>query len=366
MNLNLHTWKEFEMGRLFDIKKGKRLTAADQEEGDNNYIGAIDSNNGVANHIGQKPIHSANTISLSYNGSVGEAFYQSEPYWATDDVNVLYSYYEQFNKYIGLFMVAVIRQEKYKFSYGRKWTLDNMNKTRINLPIQHNADGTPFIDADKKYSDDGYIPDWKFMEDYIKSLKHKPLTTQNKVENTLEFDVGEWKYFYLKNICDISMGNKMDWSAMTMDNPEVNFVGRSADNNGVAGKVDIVDDVEPYKAGCVTVALGGSLGSSYLQNEAFYTSQNVSVLEFEDEVSDAAKIFISCLIMNESKYKYFPFGRELNTHIRTDFGFTLPVKHNADGTIFIDDEHTYSEEGYVPDWQFMEDYIKSLPYGDRL
>ena len=44
----------------------------------------------------------------------------------------------------------------------------------------------------------------------------------------------------------------------------------------------------------------------------------------------------------------------------------LPVKHNADGTIFIDDEHTYSEEGYVPDWQFMEDYIKSLPYGDRL
>lgn len=366
MNLNLHTWKEFEMGRLFDIKKGKRLTAADQEEGDNNYIGAIDSNNGVANHIGQKPIHSANTISLSYNGSVGEAFYQSEPYWATDDVNVLYSYYEQFNKYIGLFMVAVIRQEKYKFSYGRKWTLDNMNKTRINLPIQHNADGTPFIDADKKYSDDGYIPDWKFMEDYIKSLKHKPLTTQNKVENTLEFDVGEWKYFYLKNICDISMGNKMDWSAMTMDNPEVNFVGRSADNNGVAGKVDIVDDVEPYKAGCVTVALGGSLGSSYLQNEAFYTSQNVSVLEFEDEVSDAAKIFISCLIMNESKYKYFPFGRELNTHIRTDFGFTLPVKHNADGTIFIDDEHTYSEEGYVPDWQLMEDYIKSLPYGDRL
>lgn len=366
MNLNLHTWKEFEMGRLFDIKKGKRLTAADQEEGDNNYIGAIDSNNGVANHIGQKPIHSANTISLSYNGSVGEAFYQSEPYWATDDVNALYSYYEQFNKYIGLFMVAVIRKEKYKFSYGRKWTLDNMNKTRINLPIQHNADGTPFIDTEKKYSDDGYIPDWKFMEDYIKSLHHKPLTTQNKVENTLEFDVGEWKYFYLKNICNITMGNKMDWSAMTMDNPEVNFVGRSADDNGVAGKVDIVDGVEPYKAGCVTVALGGSLGSSYLQDEAFYTSQNVSVLEFEDEVSDAAKIFISCLIMNESKYKYFPFGRELNTHIRTDFGFTLPVKHNPDGTIFIDDEHIYSEEGYVPDWKFMENYIKSLPYGDRL
>ena len=366
MNLNLRSWKEFERGKLFDIKKGKRLTSADQEDGNNNYIGAIDSNNGVANHIGQKPIHSANTISLSYNGSVGEAFYQSEPYWATDDVNALYSYYDDFNKYIGLFMVAVIRQEKYKFSYGRKWTLDNMNKTKINLPIQHNDDGTPFIDVNKKYSDDGYVPDWKFMEYYMKSLHHKPLTTKNKSENVSQLDVVNWKYFYLKNICDITMGNKMDWSAMTMENPEVNFVGRSADDNGVAGKVDLVDGVEPYKAGCITVALGGSLGSSYLQDEKFYTSQNVSVLEFEDDVSDAAKIFISCLIMNESKYKYFPFGRELNTHIRTDFGFTLPVQHNSDGTILIDEKHTYSEEGYVPDWQFMEDYIKSLPYGDRL
>ena len=366
MNLNLRSWKEFEMGKLFDIKKGKRLTSADQEDGNNNYIGAIDSNNGVANHIGQKPIHSANTISLSYNGSVGEAFYQSEPYWATDDVNALYSYYDDFNKYIGLFMVAVIRQEKYKFSYGRKWTLDNMNKTKINLPIQHNDDGTPFIDVNKKYSDDGYVPDWKFMEYYMKSLHHKPLTTKNKSENVSQLDVVNWKYFYLKNICDITMGNKMDWSAMTMENPEVNFVGRSADDNGVAGKVDLVDGVEPYKAGCITVALGGSLGSSYLQDEKFYTSQNVSVLEFEDDVSDAAKIFISCLIMNESKYKYFPFGRELNTHIRTDFGFTLPVQHNSDGTILIDEKHTYSEEGYVPDWQVMEDYIKSLPYGDRL
>lgn len=366
MNLNVREWKEFHLGKLFDIRKGKRLTSADQEDGDNNYIGAIDSNNGVANHIGQAPIHEANTISLSYNGSVGEAFYQSEPYWATDDVNALYSYYDGFNQYIGLFIASVLRKEKYKFSYGRKWTLENMNVSIIKLPIQHNPDGTPYIDPNHIYSEDGYVPDWQFMEDYMKSLHHKPLTTKNTVGNGLALNVDEWKYFYLKNICDISMGNKMDWSAMTMDNPEVNFVGRSADDNGVAGKVDFVDGVEPYDSGCITVALGGSLGAAYVQNEKFYTSQNVSVLKFEDSVSDGTKLFISCLIMNESKYKYFPFGRELNTHIRTDFGFTLPIQHNPDGTPYIDPNHTYSEDGYVPDWQFMEDYMKALPYGDRL
>lgn len=170
--LGVNEWKEFRLGRLFDIKKGKRLTAAEQEEGDYNYIGAIDSNNGLANHIGQKPIHSSNTISLSYNGSVGESFYQSEPYWATDDVNVLYSNYDNFNKYIGLFLATVIRQEKYRFSYGRKWTLDSMNITRINLPIKKTGDGEPLIDTDRRFSDEGYIPDWEFMENYIKSLPY--------------------------------------------------------------------------------------------------------------------------------------------------------------------------------------------------
>lgn len=354
MNLNVADWKRFYLGRLFDIKKGKRLTSEDQEEGVNNYIGAIDSNNGVANHIGQNPIHKGNTISLSYNGSVGEAFYQPEPYWATDDVNALYSKYDGFNEPIGLFMAAIIRQEKYRFSYGRKWTLNNMNITDICLPVQHNNDGSIFIDNAKKYSDDGYVPDWQFMEEYIKSLHHKPLTTKNKSGQAPALNVQDWKYFLLKDICKITMGNKMDATAMTTDNPEYNFVGRSADDNGVAMKVDAVytendELIEPYPAGCITVALGGSLGSTYLQKEPFYTSQNVSVLEFPKEVSDSAKLFLCTLIHNESLYKYFPFGRELNTHIRTDFGFTIPV--DSDGN---------------PNWQFMEDYIKALPYGDRL
>lgn len=171
-DLDLHSWKRFYLGRIFDIRKGKRLTSAEQEEGENIYIGAIDSNNGVANYIAQAPIHAGNTISLSYNGSVGEAFYQPEPYWATDDVNALYSKYDGFNVYIGLFLAATIRQEKYRFSYGRKWTLDNMKATDICLPIQYGSDGFPVIDETHKYSDAGFIPDWQFMEDYIKALPY--------------------------------------------------------------------------------------------------------------------------------------------------------------------------------------------------
>lgn len=159
-DLKQDNWAWFSLGGpngLFDIKKGKRLTAADQTEGTTPYIGAIESNNGVSNRIGQSAIHGGNTISLSYNGSVGEAFYQPDPYWSTDDVNALYlrPEYGELTPATGLFISTVLRQEKYRFSYGRKWTLDNMNATSIQLPA------TP-----------GGEPDWQFMEDYMRSLPY--------------------------------------------------------------------------------------------------------------------------------------------------------------------------------------------------
>lgn len=155
--LGVETWKDFCLGDYFEIKKGKRLTSDEQTEGSTPYIGAIDSNNGIANYIGQNAIHAGNTISLSYNGSVGEAFYQPKPFWATDDVNVLYFREENgavFNKYIALFVCAVLRQEKYRYSYGRKWVLESMKSTVIKLPEKSGK------------------PNWSYMEDYMKSLPY--------------------------------------------------------------------------------------------------------------------------------------------------------------------------------------------------
>lgn len=155
--LGVENWVEFCVGDLFEVKKGKRLTSDDQTDGDTPYIGAIDSNNGVANYIGQGAIHDGNTISLSYNGSVGEAFYQPKPFWATDDVNVLYFRKENgvaFNKYIALFICAILRQEKYRYSYGRKWVLESMKSTIIKLPEKSGK------------------PDWCYMENYMKSLPY--------------------------------------------------------------------------------------------------------------------------------------------------------------------------------------------------
>lgn len=362
MKLDTSDWKRFYLGRLFIIRKGKRLTSDDQESGDNLYIGAIDSNNGVANHIGQAPIHAGNTITVSYNGSVGEAFYQPEPYWATDDVNALYSKYDGFNKYIGLFMVAIIRQEQYRFSYGRKWTLDNMKMTDICLPAQRNSDGTFISDESRLYSDDGFIPDWQYMEDYIKSFHHKPLTTRNKAGQVLQLNVDTWKEFALSDIFILRGGfyNKKPEHSIEGRIP---FLASTEANNGVTefysiddirqwdkvGNEDFSIGKKLFDGNCIAVTVNGSVCNAYYQPETFTCSHDITALYLKDyPMNPGIGLFLCTMIMRD-KYRW-SYGRK--PHDVKKFSksiIKLPVDSNG-----------------KPDWLFMERYIKQLPYGDRL
>ncbi len=362
MKIDSSEWKRFYLGRLFDIRKGKRLTSADQEEGNNLYIGAIDSNNGVANHIGQAPIHAGNTISLSYNGSVGEAFYQPEPYWATDDVNALYSRYNGFNKYIGLFMAAIIRQEKYRFSYGRKWTLENMKMTDVCLPAQRNEDGTFAIDTSRKYSDDGFIPDWQFMEDYIKSLHHKPLTTKNADESIPELNVSGWKEYVLADIFTLRGGYYNKKPEHSIDG-NIPFLASTESNNGVTeyysiedieqwdkvGKEDFTLGKKLFDGNCIAVTVNGSVCNAFYQPEVFTCSHDITALYLKRHTLNPYIGLFLCTMIMRDKYRW-SYGRK--PHDVKKFGksvIKLPADTNGN-----------------PDWQFMENYIKSLPYGDRL
>jgi len=160
MVFNTSDWKPFRYDFVFDVKKGKRLTKEDMNEGNTPYIGAIDRNNGVRQYIDSIPIHSGGAITVNYNGSVGKAFYQEKPFWASDDVNVLYPNIKncpefRMNAYVALFIIPLIEKEQYRYSYGRKWKKDRMEQSIIHLPVK--SDGTP---------------DFEYMGQFIKSLPY--------------------------------------------------------------------------------------------------------------------------------------------------------------------------------------------------
>jgi hypothetical protein len=100
------------------------------------------------------PLHLGNTIGVNRNGSVGEAFYQPEPFCSTEDVHIFTPKFK-LNVYIALFLTTLIRQEKYRFGYGRKWGIERMKISTIRLPITEQSE-----------------PDWQYMENYIKTLPY--------------------------------------------------------------------------------------------------------------------------------------------------------------------------------------------------
>lgn len=143
------------------------------------------------------------------------------------------------------------------------------------------------------------------------------------------FDTIGWKPFPLSKVFRVEYGNKFDFNKMIeSDFMDIAFVSRTASNNGVSGWVEPVDGIDPYPSGCITVALGGSLGSTFVQPKQFYTGQNVAVLmDIKDgpKFSIEQKIFISMLIRKECESRFVAFGRELNKHIKTDFTIRLPA-----------------------------------------
>jgi hypothetical protein len=147
--------KAFEYQELFNIDRGTGPRKKDLgATGTTPFITSTDANNGLSGFTSCEPTHKGNTISVNRNGSVAEAFFQPAQFCSTEDVHIFTPKFP-LTPAIGLFLATLIRKEKYRFGYGRKWGIQRMKTSIIKLPVT--AEGTP---------------DWQFMENYIKTLPY--------------------------------------------------------------------------------------------------------------------------------------------------------------------------------------------------
>lgn len=150
---SVSTWQLFRLDRIFTVKKGKRVTKAQRTPGGSRFIGASEKNNGITDMCDLEPIFEAHCLTVPYNGnSVGVAFYQDKPFFASDDVQVLVPKSEV-SRWSMLFVAAMIRFERSRFSYGYKWNMARMKKTEIKLPATSEGE-----------------PDWAYMESVMRGL----------------------------------------------------------------------------------------------------------------------------------------------------------------------------------------------------
>jgi hypothetical protein len=145
-------WNWFSLDSIFKVVRGRFVPVAKKAPGATPEVSSSAVRNGISRWIDLPAEHPAGSITVARNGSVGQAFYQPMPFFATDDVHVFYPR-EPLSREASLFACVLIRRERYRFNYGRKWSLEGMRNTQIRLPANGNAS-----------------PDWSWVETFVKSL----------------------------------------------------------------------------------------------------------------------------------------------------------------------------------------------------
>lgn len=168
-NPNCKEWKSFNITDLFTPKRGSISTLNEVKEGAIPIVSASGVNEGI-DFYGDVEAPYNNNITVSMNGkNTGFTAYHNYDFNINSDCCVLLQKFEM-NQYIGLFIATIINQLRYKYSYGRKMSAERLALESILLPAKHNPDGSLFIDEKCVFSKDGYVPDWNYMEEYIKQL----------------------------------------------------------------------------------------------------------------------------------------------------------------------------------------------------
>ena len=135
-------WLAFRVEDLFEIKSGKRLVKSDIKPGNRPFIGASNSNNGITAWCSNvNNTLDANVLGVNYNGSVVENFYHPYECIFSDDVKRFKLKDISGNKYLYLFIKAIILKQKVKYRYAYKFNEKRMRRQIIMLPATN--DGKP-------------------------------------------------------------------------------------------------------------------------------------------------------------------------------------------------------------------------------
>lgn len=158
-------WGEFYISDIFNtVQRGKRLTKANQIDGNVPYISSTGLNNGLDNFIGNTECirSSQKDLTIANSGSVGSCFYHSYKYVASDHVTTLKLSNGNDNVY--KFLSTILGRLKEKYSFNREINDARIKREKILLPIDTNGN-----------------PNWDYMENYIKIIEKK------KIEQILEY-----------------------------------------------------------------------------------------------------------------------------------------------------------------------------------
>ena len=179
-------WVKFELQKIATVSSPKKrfnantLTIYSQGKEGFPYVVRTSLNNGIRGYIkeDERYLNSANTF--SFGQDTATVFWQPQPYFTGDKIKIL-TPRREFSTEIALFILITIRKAFSMFSWGTdSFNEDIIKTTKISLPVLMQEDDTPVIDEECFFHDEGYIPDFDYMQKCIMELKQEHIIGMEK------------------------------------------------------------------------------------------------------------------------------------------------------------------------------------------
>ena len=320
-----------KISELFTIKYGNSLELINLVQCKSTdkksvpFVSRTENNNGVSAYVETEldvEPNPAHTLSVAGGGSVLSTFYQSFPYYSGRDLYVLVPK-AKMNVIEMLFYAKCISANKYKYNYGRQ-----ANKTLKNILIPSQ------IPEELKIKLTAYH---KKLE---KSISEKPF-----IDKKIKLEIDKWREFELSKLFKIEKGERLTTYDRIQDKDNIPLIVASSENNGVVdfiSQLSFISDKKVFEQK-ITIDMFWNV---FYHDYKYFSDDNVHTLIPQFKTNKYISLFIVS-ILKKLNYKY-SFGRQARINRIEKEKIKLPSKNGN------------------PDFEYMENYIKSLSYSSSL
>lgn len=201
-----------------------------------------------------------------------------------------------------------------------------------------------YIDTDYNIlTDELFIKNIKQYLTYVFNRSQtKSISIETNSNKQLSLNLSEWKTFKYTDIFKIKKGKRL--TKKDQSDGDIPYVSSSALNNGIDNKIGNGSTDE----NCISFACYGSIGEVFYQDEKVWVSDNANVFYLKNRKLNSyiAMFIVTLLRLEQFRFSYGMTGKKERLE---SFTIKLPINKKNE-----------------PDWEFMENYIKSLPYSYNL
>lgn len=190
------------------------------------------------------------------------------------------------------------------------------------------------------------LDEYWYMDDDIVQIfndKYAGINKQTNISlkdrNWGQFCIGNTDYFHVER-------GEPGVYLKDLGDGDIPYISTSTDNNGITAYKDVCN----RDGNLISLAYDGSIGASFYQTQPFFASEKIVTIDTVQVTLTPyiAMFLIPILQLEAEMYSYGGRKWAVNEQLlKTEI--KVPVDGNGN-----------------PDWQFMEDYIKSLPFSSNL